>query len=133
MLNFSSRIKEKKLCNPLEAMDYFVSDSYFQQNSQKLIADLESKINESQSVANMANNTMIDMQSSLELLSYLKNLTDQKLGDYRMAESLCKISKRKLIVDADFLSKNLDIPFLANYVNMSKKKYIKIFFFVFFF
>lgn len=39
MLNFSSKIKQKSLCNPLDAMQYLVGSGYFNASGDQLEAN----------------------------------------------------------------------------------------------
>jgi hypothetical protein len=95
-------------------MDYLIADAYYKKNAENLITELEMKINASSYLG--INNSTVGNSTDLELFKYLKSLPKQKLANYNMAYSLCKISKRQLIGDADSLSKELNIPFLSNYV-----------------
>lgn len=39
MLNFSSKIKQKSLCNPRDAMQYLIGSGYFNSSASQLDAD----------------------------------------------------------------------------------------------
>jgi hypothetical protein len=110
VLNFSSKIKERNLCEPLEAMSFFVSNDYFVRDGNSTIKSLVKKIN-----MTIYSNMTVNM-SDIYLLAKLRNMSAQHLGDYDMASKLCKIPKRQLISDADYLSKEINIPFISNYV-----------------
>ena len=45
------------------------------------------------------------------------NFTGQEIANYNLASILCKIPKRQLISDADYLSKEINIAALSNYVS----------------
>lgn len=86
MLNFSSKLKEKYLCNPIDALQYFKASPYFYKNlSNALITN--------------KNNLTIDQQAS-----------------YNLASLVCKIPKRQIISDADLLSKELNVSAVSSYV-----------------
>ena len=115
VLNFSSKIKEKSLCNPLETMGYFLGEPYFIQGANATINSLAGYVN----ATIMLNQTI--SPNLVYLLNALKNMSASQLADYRMASKICEIPKRQLISDSDFLTKELNIQFLTNYV---KKKFL---------
>ena len=45
-----------------------------------------------------------------------KNTTANK-NDYEISKMICNLSKRKIISDAEFLFKEINIDIIANYVN----------------
>ena len=99
MLNFSSRLKERYLCNPKDASAFFKASDYFYRKDPTSL--------------NKMNTT------SISLFNYTSNLTlatPQEIANYNMASTICKISKRQFISDAEFLSKEINYPLLSNYV-----------------
>nr|UOU03310.1 ATP-binding cassette subfamily A1-like 3 [Brachionus rubens] len=86
-LNFSSSIKEKNVCDPMKAMSYIKASKYFYKN--------------------------VSFDSDPFLLD--KNLTYDEIANYNLASLVCKIPKRKLINDGDFLSKQINVSFISNY------------------
>jgi hypothetical protein len=110
VLNFSSKIKERNLCEPLEAMSFFVANDYFVRDGNSSIKSLVNKVN-----ITIYSNKTVNM-SDIYMLANLRNMSAQRLADYRMASKLCRIPKRSLISDADYLSKEVNIPYISNYV-----------------
>lgn len=90
-MNFSSSIKEKDLCDPLKAMSYIKASNYFYQDP-----------------------IYLDIQSA----QVLRNLSKEENSNYNLANLICKLPKRKLINDADLLSKQINVSFLSNYVSL---------------
>lgn len=86
VLDFSSKLKEKDLCNPIDALGYFKATDYFY-NKSKIITRPPA------------------------------NLTDQEIANFNMAAIICKIPKRQIISDADYLSKEINISSITNYVS----------------
>ena len=97
MLNFSSKFKEKDLCDPLEAYPYFKASPYFYTLLNPMALLLGNNSN--------SNNSMI-------------TLTTDELASYKLSQVICKIPKRQLITDADLLSQQVNILSLANYVSI---------------
>ena len=87
VLDFSSKLKEKNLCNPLDALSYFKATDYFFN------------------------------KSSNSVKPPLANLTAQEVANYNLASIVCKIPKRQLISDADYLSREINISSITNYVS----------------
>nr|QNH67915.1 ATP-binding cassette transporter subfamily A member 1-like protein X3 [Brachionus plicatilis] len=87
-LNFSSSIKEKNLCDPLKAMSYIKASAYFYQDP-----------------------IYFDKESA----QIFKNFSKEENSNYNLADLICKLPKRKLINDADLLSKQINVSFISNY------------------
>ena len=85
-LKFTDKLKEKDLCDPLELVKYLVS-----------------------------NNTNVYLKpSENELLS--KNVSLVNKDDLEISSVICGLSKRKVLSDADFLFKEINMDIIANYV-----------------
>jgi hypothetical protein len=116
VLNFSSKIRQRSLCDPLEAMEYFVGNEYFVHDGNSTIRNLVHKVN-----ATIYANQTVNM-SDIYLLAKLRNMSAQHLADFDMASKICRIPKRQFIIDSDYLSKELNMAFLSNYVIYIIKK-----------
>lgn len=90
-MNFSSSIKEKNLCDPLKAMSYIKASNYFYQDPIFL---------------------------DIEIAQIFKNFSKEENSNYNLASLICQLPKRKLINDADLLSKQINVSFLSNYVSL---------------
>ena len=98
VLDFSSKLKEKDLCNPIDALGYFKATDYFY-NKSKIITRPPA------------------------------NLTDQELANFNMASIICKIPKRQIISDADYLSKEINSSSITNYVSYKQFPSLFIYYF----
>lgn len=48
----------------------------------------------------------------------IRNMSDQQVANYNLANLICQIPKRQLISDGEFLAKKLNINFVSNYVKI---------------
>ncbi len=122
MLDVSSKFKEKYLCNPLESYTYFKASPYFYNGTLNSI---------SPKMTNSISENFSDLieQSFAQYRSLAKNYTDtqmlltiynklnnQEKANWNLADILCRIPKKQLITDADFLSKEISSNSFINYV-----------------
>ncbi len=94
MLNFSSKLKEKYLCDPVDAVSFFKASDYFYHS-------YPTKINATLS----ADNKTVG-----------KPLSPEQIANQNLASIICKVSKRQLISDAEYLSKEINYVSISNYV-----------------
>lgn len=120
MLDVSSKFKEKYLCNPLEAYSFLKASPYFY-NSSSLSPRITKSINENFRTLINEKFTLSDARlTDEEKLEVLYNqLTDQEKANYNLANIICRIPKKSLITDADFLSKEMQFNSFTNYVNFA--------------
>jgi hypothetical protein len=119
----SSKFKEKYLCNPLEAYTYFKADAYFFNGTQKsssprlsetINEDFKWIINQEFPKLNPENSTYSYEE---KLHRIVKGLTPQQQADYNLADIICRIPKKQLITDADFLTKQIQMSSFSNYTD----------------
>ena len=87
-LKFSDKLKEKDLCDPLQLIKFLISNS----------TNIYSK---------PTDNEILSTNSS-----YINK------NDYEISKMICGLSKRKVLSDADFLFKEINMDIIANYVNI---------------
>jgi hypothetical protein len=120
MLNFSSRLKEKYLCNPIEAMPYIIATDYFYKTAQAtttiatttttiLMTSLTTAPSATTVTSAMLNNVTNSLQTD-------KPLSKDKLANYNLASLICKLPKSQLISDLDVFVKEINLSILSNYV-----------------
>lgn len=94
MLNFSSKLKEKYLCNEADAVQFLKANDYFYQKNPNLNLSIFTN-----------NNKTTAMTTAKE-----------QIANYNMASVICKVSKRQLISDIDFFSREINFGSISNYV-----------------
>jgi hypothetical protein len=92
VLNFSSKLKEKYLCNEADAVQFFKANDYFYEKNPNLNLTI------------FTNNNKTTPQSK------------EQIANYNMASIICKVSKRQLISDVDFFSREINYGSISNYV-----------------
>jgi hypothetical protein len=92
VLNFSSKLKEKYLCNVVEAAQFFKANDYFYQKNPNINLTI------------FMNNNKTSLPSR------------EQIANYNLASVICKVSKRQLISDVDFFSREINYGSISNYV-----------------
>ncbi len=122
-MDVSNKFKEKYMCNPLEIYTYFKASPYFYNGtlnsaSPKMTGSISESFH-SLIVERFAKYQVAGKNySDTQMLAMLYNsLTAQEKSNWNLANILCRIPKKQLITDADFLSKETSFNSFINYVN----------------
>ena len=147
VLDFSSKLREKYVCDPNDAMRYLIASKFFYNGTNPAKkSGLRKNTRDGFDFSNFFDfgvtnppdemmttmimtgdeSTMIPTTeliidtgfSSITLPPILERppFTADEQASYNLATLICKLPKRKLITDAEFLTKQIDYAALNNYV-----------------
>lgn len=113
VLNVSSKVRDRNLCDPMDAMSYFMGNEYFNTLANQTMDYLIYKINTTYYM-----NETVDM-NDVYLLRMLRNMSTSMQADYALANRICSIPKRDIILDSEYLAKQINVTFIMNYVTLN--------------
>lgn len=158
VLNFSSKLKEKYVCDPIDAMRFVIPSRYFYNvtsparrlaagpvktrqgfdfsnffdfgitnppDATAAAADSTTEIMMATDDPTQMTTTEMIIETGFSITTMPPELekqpfTAEEQASYNLAALICKLPKRKLITDAEFLTKQIDYAALNNYVRTSR-------------